>query len=92
MKQCITEGQPFVLQLEGYMRGTADHKEAIYRFQVDPSKGTYKQMHTDFIYYLYRKMLHVDIWDADNLMLYGTVKIPLRGLLRQGKQKVTMAK
>lgn len=37
-------------------------------------------------------MLHVDIWDADNLMLYGTVKIPLRGLLRQNKQKMTMAK
>ena len=37
-------------------------------------------------------MLHIDIFDADNLMLYGTVKIPLKGALRQGKQTTTLAK
>lgn len=28
----------------------------------------------------------IEIWDAESMLLYGSVRIPLRGLLRQGKQ------
>lgn len=60
----------------------SDQKEAYYIFEVDPSKTKYKNRHKDFIYYLYHKSMHIDIWDADNLMLYGYVKIPLKEFLR----------
>lgn len=40
----------------------------------------------DFAKYLYRKCLLLDVWDADSKLLFGSMKIPLRGLLRKGKQ------
>ncbi len=49
-------------------------------------------MHEDFVYYLYKKMLIIDIYDADTLMLFGTVKVPMRDLLRRGKQMAMFAK
>jgi len=48
-------------------------------------------MHEDFVYYLYKKMLIIDIYDADTLMLFGTVKVPMRDLLRRGKQMAMFA-
>lgn len=51
-------------------------------YEIDPSKSKYKNIHRDFIYYLFKKTLHIDIWDADSLMLYGTCKMPLKELLR----------
>ncbi len=47
-------------------------------FEVDPSKGEYKSMFKNFINYLYSKTMVIDVWDADNLMLYGSVKINLK--------------
>ena len=31
----------------------------------------------DFINYLDKKILNIDMWDAESKMLYGTAKIPL---------------
>ena len=58
----------------------------MYLFDVDPSKASLESAHKEFIKYLYKKSMHIDIWDADSLMLYGVVKFPLRNILRQGKK------
>lgn len=55
---------------------------------VDPSEYNYNGAHRDFVKYLYKKSMHIDIWDADTLMLYGTIKVPLNTLLRKGNHKM----
>ena len=42
--------------------------------------------------YLYERFLTVDVFDGDSLFLYGTCKIPLFELLRQGRGTVVRAK
>jgi nephrocystin-4 len=49
---------------------------------MDPSEYNYPDMHKNFIKYLYNKTLHIDIWNADSQMLFGTVNLPLKYLLR----------
>jgi nephrocystin-4 len=38
------------------------------------------------------KSLTVDIWDADSKGIFGSIKISLRDLLRQGKPGVVLPK
>lgn len=52
----------------------------------------YNNLHHDFVQYLYRKCLLVDVWDAESRLLFGSLKIPLRALLRQGKQQQHLLK
>jgi len=42
--------------------------------------------------YLQSKSLYVDVWDADALMHIGTIGIPLKKLMRQGKRHVKVAR
>jgi nephrocystin-4 len=87
VQTAVQEERTFVLVREKYLAKLTDQKEPVYIFDVDPSKSRYKNLHRDFIYYLNRKSLHIDVWDAENLMLYGTVKIPLRALRRAGRKE-----
>ena len=67
--------QFLVLIKESYLRGGTS-KEAAYRFEVDPSSmggsKSFVQYFDKFIKYLLGKSLHIDVWDADSLMLFGT--------------------
>ncbi|KRX06407.1 hypothetical protein PPERSA_05020 [Pseudocohnilembus persalinus] len=80
----LQQSQQIVLIKESYLQRIGDSKEPSYYYEVDPSKYNYKEAHRDFIKYIAHKSLHVDIWNADSLMLYGTIKIPLKHLLRRG--------
>lgn len=77
---------------ESYLKGQFESKEVTYKFDVDPSLTKNSKYFHEFIKYLFRKSISIDIWDADTLMLYGSVKIPLKSLLRQGRQVATMTK
>jgi hypothetical protein len=39
----------------------------------------------EFAEYLAYKTLHIDVWDADSLLLIGSACVPLRRLMRQGE-------
>lgn len=45
-------------------------------------------MHRTFIQYLFRKNLHINIWDAESQVLYGFCRLPLKRLLRRGEDKL----
>jgi nephrocystin-4 len=62
------------------------------KFNIDTSTLRYNNLYMDFAQYLYRKCLLVDVWDADSRLLFGSLKIPLRGLLRQGKMSQHLLK
>ena len=53
------------------------------RHLIDCSLSTPREVE-DFVAYLARSWLYVDVWDADALLYMGTAAIPLRRLLRQG--------
>jgi hypothetical protein len=61
-------------------------------FEVDPSKTKIETEHVNLAEYLYDRFLTIDVFDADSLFLYGTCKIPLFELLRQGKTSAIKAK
>jgi hypothetical protein len=61
-------------------------------FTIDPTQSHIKDEHTRLAGYLYDRFLTVDIFDAESLFLYGTCKIPLFELLRQGRASVVRAK
>jgi hypothetical protein len=61
-------------------------------FEIDPSLSRIKDEHLKLSQYLYERFLTVDIFDGDSLFLYGTCKIPLFELLRQGRGTVVRAK
>lgn len=42
--------------------------------------------------YLYNKNLTVEMWDSDAKMLFGTFKIPMRSLMRQGQDTAYIMK
>jgi nephrocystin-4 len=88
----LSDRQPLVLVKEAFLKGGYDFKEPTYKFEVDPSVTRDKENLQRFVQYLYKKSLHIDLWDADTMMLYGTVKIPLRPLMRQGRQACSFSK
>jgi hypothetical protein len=61
-------------------------------FNVDPSISRVENENVRLSEYLYDRFLTVDVFDADSLFLYGTCKIPLFELMRQGRGSVVRAK
>lgn len=54
------------------------------RYIVDCSQSSSTEA-LEFAEYMSHSSLYVDVWDADSLMLIGTIGIPLRRLMRQGQ-------
>jgi len=90
--EVLKYGVPYYLVREAYLKTGTDTKEPILRYEIDPSVDQQYNRHVDFAKYLYAKSLTIDVWDADSLMLFGSVKVPLRELMRQGKQITTFSK
>ena len=61
-------------------------------FEVDPSLTRIAEEQVELAKYLRDHYLTVDVFDGDSLFLYGTCKIPLYELLRQGRPSVVRAK
>lgn len=59
---------------------------------MDPSRSGVADEHMILAKYLHESYLSIDMYDADTRFLYGTTKLPLRELLRQGRQSVQIAK
>ena len=88
----VLHGVPYYLVRESYARTGSGSKELLLKYEVDPSLEYQKNQHVEFAKYLCSKSVHIDIWDADSLMLFGSVKVPLRSLLRQGKEVASVSK
>ncbi|EAR93704.2 nephronophthisis protein, putative (macronuclear) [Tetrahymena thermophila SB210] len=84
----IENKSPLLVYREAFFKGE-EEKFMSFKFDIDPSKSKYNDLFKDFIKYLIKKQLHVDIWDADTQMLYGSFKIPLHKIRRQGQNKKT---
>ncbi|XP_054706812.1 nephrocystin-4-like [Uloborus diversus] len=57
-------------------------------YNVDPSEldqGEYKP----FLFHCMKHCLHVDVWNGQSLLYFGTVAVPLKYLCRQGKEAVS---
>jgi hypothetical protein len=61
-------------------------------FNVDSSVSKIENEHVRLSSYLLDRFLTVDVFDAESLFLYGTCKIPMFELLRQGRGSVVRAK
>ena len=61
-------------------------------FEIDPSVSRIKEENVMLAEYLRERFLTVDVFDGESLFLYGTCKIPLFELLRQGRPSVVRAK
>jgi hypothetical protein len=61
-------------------------------FEIDPSLSKIKDENIKCAEYLKERFLTVDVFDGDSLFLYGTCKIPLYELMRQGRGNVIRAK
>jgi nephrocystin-4 len=85
-------GIPFYLIREQYFKTQMDPKEPIYSYEIDPSLERQSHQHVELVRYFWNKALTIEIWDADSLMLFGSVKIPMRELCRQGKPSSTITK
>ena len=60
-------------------------------FDVDPSISGVPDEHLHMARYLKERILTIDVWNADSLMHFGTVKIPLNKIMRQGEPSKVMA-
>ena len=86
-------GQPYYLSRVTSTQDTSlDPNLLAVTFQIDPSVSHLSDEPTRLASYLYDRFLTVDIFDADSLFLYGTCKLPLFELLRQGRGSVVRAK
>lgn len=54
-------------------------------FDVDPSISKIPDEHLHLARYMKERILSIDVWNGDSLMHYGTCKIPLFKLMRQGE-------
>ena len=50
-----------------------------------PQTGQATHQHELFSKYLYERVLTIDLWDSESLMHFGSCKIPLFLLMRQGE-------
>jgi len=93
-----TAGTPLVLFKEPKDRVTAliddsiEDSELLVNFEIDPSTSLDTKEHMRFASYLLEKALNVEIWDADSQMHFGTVRVPLNEMLRQGRPIVAVAR
>jgi Ca2+-binding EF-hand superfamily protein len=60
------------------------------RHVVDCSEGSSIEV-LEFAEYLAHKVLYVDVWDSDSLIMLGTCAVPLRDIMRQGSPSVRRA-
>ena len=60
------------------------------RYIVDTSTSSVTEP-VEFAQYLANKILHIDVWDSDSLMLLGTCGVPLARIMRQGQQSTRCA-
>ena len=61
-------------------------------FSIEPSISHIEDENVRLSGYMFDRFLTVDVFDADSLFLYGTCKLPLFELLRQGRGSVVRAK
>ena len=47
--------------------------------------------HIFFAKYLKERVLTIDVWNADSLMHFGTCKVPLNKVMRQGEPSIVNA-
>lgn len=64
------------------LRLLINNEEYNFKFEINTSSNRYYNLHLDLAKYLYKKHMIVDIWDSDSMLLFGSAKIPLSGLLR----------
>jgi nephrocystin-4 len=62
--------------------------ELVLKYDVEPPAWD----ELDFAKYLIRKKLTVEIWDSDSLIHFGSIRVPLVDLVRQGKPSVVVTK
>lgn len=84
--ELIAKEKPIILFREAFLKGE-EERFLTFKFEIDPSKSKYSDLLLDFSRYLLKKTMHVDIWDADTLMLYGSFKVPLNGIRRSGMER-----
>jgi len=83
---------PLILQRENSaLNAKSEDKQMKVEITYDPSDEPYMDF-KDFIEYLLNKHMFVEVYDAEKLMYLGYCKIPLRELLRQGRQSVFQTK
>ncbi|CAI2360854.1 unnamed protein product [Moneuplotes crassus] len=63
-----------------------DRKACRFEFKVDPSLSGIKDENITLVKYLKERVLSVDLFDSNSKIHFGTAKLPLTNLLRQGKE------
>ncbi|XP_042904898.1 nephrocystin-4 [Parasteatoda tepidariorum] len=84
----LGQKQSFVFTLHGKQDKGDQMPGFNVTYNLDPTElnpGEYKS----FINYLIHHSLHVDLWNAQSLLYFGTVMLPLKFLCRQGKEAVS---
>jgi hypothetical protein len=83
----IKFGQQYILQRPSDSYGSGGTIQRIFdvdsSLNSDTNEGEDDHMH--FARYLKERILTVDLWNGDSLMHFGTCKIPLSSLMRQGE-------
>jgi hypothetical protein len=81
----MTLGYPALLQSE---RGRYDG--IVTKFTVDPlNMRPYER--AELVRYLYQRQLYIDVWQGSSRLHLGVASVPLRYLLRQGREAVQFA-
>lgn len=62
-----------------------EKKSCSLEFRIDPSTSKVKDENLALVRYLKERILSIDLFDSYSRMHFGTVKLPLFTLLRQGK-------
>lgn len=78
-------------QLHVFAREDAETRDEVplsLRYGVDVSAVSPNE-NIEFAEYLAYSSLHVDVWDADSLLLLGACSVPLSRLMRQRYRYVT---
>jgi len=66
-------------------------------FDIDPSLNDTDDNYSDYdehmqlAKYLKDRILTIDLWDGDSMMHFGTCKVPLAALMRQGEASKVVA-
>ncbi|KAM3132665.1 hypothetical protein pb186bvf_015210 [Paramecium bursaria] len=81
----LNQGQPLIYIRESFIQNGSGHKEPVLQFEVDQTQFNFSGAYKFFCDYLYHKSVTIEMWDADSQMLFGTMKIPMRQLMRQNK-------
>ena len=66
--------------------GNVDENNIEVAFDIDPSESKIVNEHIKLAEYLKERFLTIDIFDVKTKFFYGSCKIPLFELLRQGKK------